>query len=118
MPDDALSTTYMNVGPGRSQPHMRDTIIPMDNPFGHGGKVQSLVYPAHLPDDHEHKDYAGKPKGMKVVLDERGYNVDGGRGQKRMIGDCQTCKVSWVSSHRACATDLFADLQKPQGQGG
>ncbi len=47
----------MNVGPGGKQPIMRDGMF--------SGQVQTMV----LPD--------GRPKGMKIVLQERGVNTVG-----------------------------------------
>jgi len=81
MPDDALCTSKMNVGPGGKQPHMRNTIIPLDNPFGLCRHVQTLNYPPCLPEDHPHKNFEGKLKGMCVITEEHGYPVelDGGK---------------------------------------
>jgi transposase len=70
---------------------MHNTIIPLDNPFGLGGRVQSFNYPPCLPEDHPHKKFQGQPKGMRVIAQERGYAVDLDDG-KRMIGDCMRCK--------------------------
>jgi hypothetical protein len=89
MPKDALSVTKMNVGPGGRQPMMHDTIVPHDNPFGHGGQPQSLIFPLNLPDSHPYNSHQGKPKGMQVILEERGYL---GPGQKNLAGDCEKCK--------------------------
>nr|GAT46270.1 predicted protein [Mycena chlorophos] len=91
MPEDALCVTKMNVGAGGKQPKMRDTVIPANNPFGHGGKPQSLCFPDHLPDDHPHKKDEGQPKGMKIILAERGYTA--ASLGKRLIGDCGQCKA-------------------------
>ncbi|EUC63056.1 hypothetical protein RSOL_470490 [Rhizoctonia solani AG-3 Rhs1AP] len=65
--DKALVATRMTVnGAGKNSKPMHDTFIPMDNPNPtYRGKCQSMVYPPG------HKD-AGKPKGMKDVLEERG----------------------------------------------
>lgn len=52
----------MNVNPGRAQPKMQDTYW--------GGRLQKIVY----------RD--GTPKGMKVVLQERGVNVTKMKGDK------------------------------------
>ncbi|KAJ7690180.1 hypothetical protein B0H17DRAFT_1201760 [Mycena rosella] len=38
----ALTVSKMNITPGGKVPTMRDTIIPLDNPHGHGGKVQTM----------------------------------------------------------------------------
>ena len=55
--DNLLNVKRMNVNPGGKQPVMRDTIW-NDN-------VQKLV------------DGNGIPKGLKLVLEERGINTDG-----------------------------------------
>ena len=52
----------MNVRPGGEQPIMRDTVF--------NGKVQQMV----LSD--------GKPKGMKMVLQERGVDTEGMNAEK------------------------------------
>ena len=57
--EDALNVRRMNVGPGGAQPQMRDTIW--------NGKVQKMV----LSD--------GQPKGMKLILQERGVDTTGMR---------------------------------------
>ena len=56
-PPDGLSVGNMNVYPGGKQAVMRDTEW--------NGEVQKMV----LPD--------GTPKGMKIILQERGVNVKG-----------------------------------------
>ena len=53
--EDALNARRMNVRPGGNQPQMRDTVW--------GRKVQTMV----MAD--------GTPKGMKMVLEERGINT-------------------------------------------
>ena len=55
MADDALNVDKMNVGPGGKQPKVRDTVW--------GGAVQRLV------------DNDGVPKGMRIVLQERGVDT-------------------------------------------
>ena len=57
MADDALNTDKMNAGPGGKQPVMRDTI--------REGKVQKMV------------NENGIPKGMRLILEERGVNTEG-----------------------------------------
>jgi hypothetical protein len=82
----------MNVNPGGKVPDMQDTIIPQDNPHGHGGEVQKMVFDKDLPEDHPYKKFEGLPKGMKVILAERGYTTD--FNGKNLIGDCKACKAS------------------------
>lgn len=70
---DALTVTKMNVGlGGKNTPDMHDTVIPADNPSGRAGRVQSMQFDINLPDDHPYKEFEGKPKGIKVILEERG----------------------------------------------
>ncbi|KAJ7325750.1 hypothetical protein DFH08DRAFT_816827 [Mycena albidolilacea] len=89
---NALTATKMNVNPGGKVPEMHDTIIPADNPHGQGGKIQKMIFDAKLPDDHPYKQFEGLPKGMNIILAERGYTKDG-KG-KKLIGDCQACKAA------------------------
>jgi hypothetical protein len=97
MPEDALCASKMNVGPGGKQPQMHNTVIPLDNPFGLGGHIQSLNYPPCLPDDHPHKKFEGQPKGMHLIAEEHRYAVEL-NGGRRMVGDCTKCKLS--NSHK------------------
>ena len=55
--DDSLNVRRMNVGPGGAQPRMRDTVW--------NGKVQKMVLSN------------GQPKGMRLILQERGINTTG-----------------------------------------
>jgi hypothetical protein len=89
---DALTASKMNVNPGGKVPEMRDTVIPASNPHGHGGTIQKLTFDKNLPDDHPHKKFEGLPKGMKIILAERGYTKDS--NGKLLIGDCKVCKAS------------------------
>ncbi|CAI2201364.1 15752_t:CDS:1, partial [Funneliformis geosporum] len=58
--NDTLNAMNMNLNPGGKQPIMRDTIF--------NGQVQTMVFPSDYFDETLH----GKPKGMKIVLQERG----------------------------------------------
>ena len=60
--DDALNVQHKNVRPGGKQPKMRETVFI--------GEVQQMV----LPD--------GRPKGMKMVLQERRVDIKGMNAQK------------------------------------
>ncbi|CAK5262529.1 unnamed protein product [Mycena citricolor] len=86
LPHDAIAVTKMNVGPGGRVDDMHNTIIPLSNPHGKGGTVQSMQFPVNLPDDHPDKAHAGKAKGMRRILEERGYNT------QKLIGQCKQCK--------------------------
>ncbi|KAJ7922645.1 hypothetical protein B0H13DRAFT_2655599 [Mycena leptocephala] len=81
---NALTVTKMNVNPGGKVPEMQDTKLVFDNP---------------LPDNHPHKKFEGQPKGMKVILAERGYTTN--TNGKPLIGECKACKVS-----KACKPHL------------
>ena len=59
--EDALNASRMNVKPGGKQPVMHDTV--------YNGKSQKMI----LRD--------GRPKGMKLVLQERGVDVSGMKGE-------------------------------------
>jgi hypothetical protein len=86
MADNALCASKMNVGPGGKQPNMHNIIIPLSNPFRHGGQTQCLVCPEILPDSYPYKKFKGKPKGMHVIAEKCGYltNPEG----KCMVEDC------------------------------
>jgi hypothetical protein len=88
---DVLTATKMNVNPGGKVPEMHHMIIPLDNPHGHGGEIQKMMFNAHLPEVHPYKQFEGLPKGMKVILAECGYTKDG--NGKNLIGDCKACKA-------------------------
>ncbi|KAG1815092.1 uncharacterized protein BJ212DRAFT_1447403 [Suillus subaureus] len=70
---DALNINNINIGPGGKQKSLHDTIIPLSNPPpkpGHldtCGVPQTLIYPSL----HPNEKLAGKPKGMRAVLEER-----------------------------------------------
>ena len=61
----------MNVNPGRKQPKMRSTIF--------NGQIQHMVF----PDDYLDSNLQGKPKGMRIVLQERGL------WNENLIGFCK-----------------------------
>jgi hypothetical protein len=89
---NALTATKMNVNPGGKVPEMRDTVILSDNPHGRGGQPQKMVFDNPLPANHSYKQFERQPKGMKVILAERGYilNTNG----MLLIGGCKACKTS------------------------
>lgn len=69
---DALSVNKMNVGPGgKIVSDMRETVIPVDNPHGFGGKKQKMQFDKVLPETHSYKKYEGQAKGIKFILEER-----------------------------------------------
>jgi hypothetical protein len=82
----------MNVNPGGKVPEMRDTVIPLDNPHGHSGKPQKMVFDNPLPHNHPHKFFEGQPKGMKVILAECSYTTN--TSGRPLIGEYKVCKAS------------------------
>ncbi|KAF8912422.1 hypothetical protein CPB85DRAFT_1375741 [Mucidula mucida] len=88
---NALSAQKLNIGPGgKNMPHMHNTVIPMDNPFGKGGQTQKMQFNDILPNDHPFKKYKGQLKGLCVLAEERGYMLNN-KG-KHLIGECADCK--------------------------
>lgn len=87
---DALTVTKMNVNPGGKQAHMHDTVIPRNNPHGLGGQPESMQFSKELPSTHKYFKYAGQPKGMQVILEERGLV----KPSKKIVGVCKDCKES------------------------
>jgi len=78
----------MNSKPGGKAPHMHDTVIPEYNPFGYAGKLQTMQFPNHLPDDHKYKAFEGQPKGMHIILIKSGFLDD----NQHLVGNCELCK--------------------------
>jgi hypothetical protein len=67
----ALRAQNMNLKPGGKQSHLRDPVILFKDPhipLHLRGMPQSFVYGSSHPDPHK----AGKPKGIKAILEERG----------------------------------------------
>ncbi len=74
MPDDALDVSKMNVNPGGKQRIMRDGFW--------DGKVQRMNYAI------------GIPKGLRVILEERGINTQGmnGNQMREILGEHEDFK--------------------------
>ncbi|EIW73824.1 hypothetical protein CONPUDRAFT_68340 [Coniophora puteana RWD-64-598 SS2] len=102
----ALNAREMNVGPGGRVRHMHDTIIPLGNPHGHGGELQSMQFPAHIPDNHPYKKFEGKPKGMRIILEECGYIKPG----TKLVGDCKLCKAKRARKPKLALSPEEMDL--------
>jgi hypothetical protein len=98
---DALNAKNVNVGPGGKQAEMHATITLNTNPHPYlRGMHQEMVFSPN------HPLYPNQPKGMEVVLKERGLYDSiqlGLRGKP--LGDCQTCKRA-VKSREAAAKRL------------
>ena len=95
---DALNVKKMNLYPGGKVSDMHDTIIPVDNPHGRGGQIQTMQFPIDLPDNHKYKDFKGQPKGIVEILEERGFvsRVSARKVVKAdgtaVVGECERCK--------------------------
>jgi hypothetical protein len=95
---DALNVNNMNVNPGGKQWVMRDTVIPLTNlPPKPGqrdmrGMPQTMVY----PDTHPDPELCRKPKGMKVILQERKSVWDklSLHCAGRVVRRCKSCQKS------------------------
>lgn len=85
---DALRAFKMNKSNGGKQRHQHDTVIPASNPDPrYHGQVQKMT------------DEQGQPKGLKQVLEERGFDVSGMRGK---------CKpVCPFESHNCCMARIL-----------
>ena len=115
---DALNAKEMNVNPGGQQRHMHSTIIPHDNPDPNlRGQVQDMVFPTDLPSTHPHYAFCGKPKGMRVVLQEQNIwdTLKALNGGKDIVGECSSCKLSQKARDAlACgsaAQSIFDDAE-------
>ena len=76
---------------------MHPTTIPDDNPNPElRGQRQEMVFPIDLPQDHKYYEFRGQPKGMRVVLEERGLwdGLCALNGGKALFGDCSDCKMT------------------------
>jgi len=80
----------MNLKPGGEQPVMRDTIF--------DGKIQEMVFPNDYPDEK----LCGKPKGMKVILQERGL------WRSNLKAYCKNSNVSLEENLTCCARHILA----------
>jgi hypothetical protein len=70
LPPDALRAFEMNKSDGGKQRKQRDTVIPMTNPGPcFRGKLQKMT------------TVSGEAKGLKTVLEERGFNIKGLRAK-------------------------------------
>ncbi|KAG6869996.1 hypothetical protein C0995_015794, partial [Termitomyces sp. Mi166 len=101
----------MNVRLGGEQRSMHATCIPDDNPHPElQGKVQIMVFDKDLSPDHSDFKFAGKPKGMRRVLEERGLMAELTwlNGGKPIPGDCSECKQSRKEQERIAQENAIA----------
>ena len=98
---DALNVNNMNSNPGGGQRHLRDTIIPLNNPLPKPGRPDTHGQPQTMTYSTNHPDLAlrGKAKDLKAVLSERESAWDEmivKNGGKWPVGKCKECKKSQV----------------------
>ncbi|KAJ2922656.1 hypothetical protein H1R20_g14444, partial [Candolleomyces eurysporus] len=90
---DALMASEMNVNPG--------------------GKKRSMV----LPNDYEDPALRGKPKGMRIILQERGLweELIRRNGGKAPLGDCANCKLSQKAREKRAQeeAEAMAGIDEP-----
>lgn len=88
--EDALLATRMNLNPGGKQARLRNGWFERDG----NHSVQSMIFP------HDHPEFPNQPKGMKVVLEERGLS----RPKLRMLCPKNTCNFE---THDCCARRIL-----------
>jgi len=103
--ENALNVNNMNIKHGGKQRKLRDTVIPLSNPDRASGEddTRSQVRKMCFPDDHPDPGLRGKPKGIKVVLQER-----------KSIWDkyIKICKERDVKDIRKCAVCSKSETYK------
>lgn len=95
----------MNLGSAGKQGRLRDTVIPSDDPNipEHlRGLPQKMVFPS----DHVNRSLADQPKGICVVLEERGLwdhykRVTREAGKGSLVVLCLACKQSGLKQDAA-----------------
>ena len=101
--ENALNVNNMNIGPGGNQRRLRDTIIPFSNPDPAPGEEDTHGQVQHMcySEDHADPKLKGKPKGMRVVLQERKSIWDKlsalylkRTGKTNVVGRCASCSKS------------------------
>jgi hypothetical protein len=131
MAPDSLITAKMNVGPGGKQPHMWDTIIPLNGPgpLNGGPNTWGLQQKMSYPHNHQDLKLSSKVKGMEMILHEQvgvwdTLNANHAEnalttGQKpskhsehKILGACAWCKASEVRK------DLVTCIEKETLEGG
>jgi hypothetical protein len=90
---DALCAHKMNLGSGGKQPHMRPGIFQ--------GHPQLMLF----PNDHPNVSLRGQPKGLKVVLEERGLWPKDRNLLARCQGKCDEGKID-------CCAQKIMSLQE------
>ena len=99
--ENALNVNNMNVGHGKKQRKLRDTVIPLSNPEPAPGEedTRGQVQKMSFPDDHPNPELRGQAKGIKNVLQERKsvwnkYTTICVERGTRQVGKCTPCSKS------------------------
>jgi len=97
--ENALNIHNMNINPGGKQRKLRDTTIPFSNPALAPGEEDtcSQVQKMCFPDDHTDPELRGKPKGIRLVLQERKSIWD------KFTMTCKECRTKVVGKCASCA---------------
>jgi len=103
--EDALNVNNMNIHHRGRQRKLCDTVIPLSNPppaqATHGKEdTHSWVQKICFPDDHPEPELRGKPKGMRVILQEHKSVWD------KYAQTCKECGVKEVGKYA-----LYSNLQ-------
>ena len=103
--ENALNIHNMNVNPGGKQRKLRDTTIPLSNPDPAPGEedTHGQVQKMCFPDDHTDPELRGKPKGIRLVLQERKsvwdkFTMTCKEHRTKAVGKCASCAKS--QSHK------------------
>jgi hypothetical protein len=75
--------------------HLTNILQDNPDPTLHG-QVQDMVIPSNLPSTHLHYAFCGKPKGMRVVLQEQKLwdHLKALNCGNDILGECLSCKLS------------------------
>ena len=103
--EDALNIHSMNIHPAGKQRKLHDTVVPHSNPDPAPGKedTRGQVQKMCFPDDHPDLELKGKPKGIRIILQERKsvwhkFTTICKEGGKKVVGKCASCAKS--QSHK------------------
>ena len=114
--ENALNVNNMNVGHGKKQRKLRDTVIPLCNPEPKPGEedMRSRVQKMCFPNDHPNLELRGQAKGIKAVLQERKsvwdkYTTICVEHGTRPVGKCTSCSKSQIQKD-AERRVVFAEL--------
>ncbi|KNF05618.1 hypothetical protein PSTG_01427 [Puccinia striiformis f. sp. tritici PST-78] len=115
----ALRAQNMNLKPGGKQGRLRDSIIPSDDPripTHLRGQVQSFCF----EDSHADPQLAGQPKGVQVILQERGlwqyYTAKAKDENKPKLNfRCATCTTSNIAKDAVQRSAKFIQQAEENG---